>query len=1010
MKDENSVSRKRRSKLETQGKGSEKRTTDRQAAGPGHRKGDLPTDSIDVEAIFSKNFSETGSFNLGQEILSTTFGKFFEALPIPAFIVDDTCRVMQVNQACSKISAAYRQILGADFSTLFSNPSEAKKVQENLSKVLTKRKPATSEAVMGIETTKIWARMTFRSVRLHHERFMLVLIEDLTREQHQLRVNEKLRKELERRVAERTSELAEANERLRQEIQERAEVAQALISEKRRFQNLVENAPFGLGMISSQGGTLYINPQFTEMFGYNLEDVPDLHSWLHRAYPDPDYRAQVVSIWLDDIKDSQSGKPVPRVLDVTCKDGSTKAVQFIPLRLPNGEQLVTCEDITERKRAEENLRKSEERYRTLFEYSRDAINIVTRDGVIVDANQAFCDLFGYTRTEIRHVNALHFWADPAERGPWQEELERQGFVIDYQWQAIRKDGSVRDCLLTSALRIIEGGGIQYQGISRDVTEQMQALKALKDSEERLRQALNEYRILYEESKRGQELYRSLLDSSPNAVVVYDLAGRVQFVNNSFTNIFGWKLEEVRGKRIDYVPESERETTDSLILKVLNNESPCRGFETKRRTKDGSILDISFSAGRYHDHEGKPLGLLVVGSDITERIRLEEQIRHAAKMEAIGRLAGGVAHDFNNLLTAIMGYTDILMRDASTNGLRQDKLSQISLAAQRAAGLTRQLLAFSRKQVMDLSVMDLNSAIAQVGDMLRRLIGEDVRLNTVLDPDLGLVRADPGLIEQVLMNLAVNARDAMSEGGDLTIETGNILLGEDYIRTHADAGIQVGDYVMFTVSDTGVGMDADTRSRIFDPFFTTKGNEAGTGLGLSTVYGIVKQHGGHVAVYSEPGHGTAFKIYLPRVQGEVDGSSHAAASGPVPRGRETVMVVEDEEALRDLACEVLEMLGYQVMKASSPERALAISADHDGPIHLLLTDVVLPQMDGRTLFETLAQSRSETKVLYVSGYTENFIVHHGVLDPQIDFLPKPFTVEALAHKIRDVLDRVKGSRG
>lgn len=972
-------------------------------AGEGVKTGKEPTDTIDVEAMLVKELLEADGFDAPIGILSTTFGKFFQALPIPAFLIDEFCKVLHVNLASERISASSEEVAGTPFSSLFANPVAAKKIQELLERVLNTRKPTTVEAVMGIRKTKIWARMTFRSVRLVHERFILVLIEDLTREKHQLRVNEKLRKELERRVARRTAELAEANERLRREIHQRAQVAQALASEKQRFQSLAENAPYGLGMTSADGRVLYINPRFEEMFGYDLRDLPDEETWFRLAYPDKVYREKVISSWSADIENAFSQELAPRIFSVTCKDGSTKIVHFRSTQLESGERLVACEDVTERRRAEENLRKSEEKYRTLFEYSRDAINIVTRDGRFLAANEAFCNFFGYTWPEIQQMHARQFWANPAERDTWREKLEAQGFVIDYQWKAKRKDGAVRHCLLTSAVRTVEDGSTEYQSICRDVTEQVQALKALKDSEERLEQTLNEYRILYEESKRAQELYRSLLDSSPDAVVVYDLEGRVQYVNNSFTDIFGWKLEELKGRHIDYVPESEHEARISHTSRILQQGTPLRGFHTRRYTKDGRLLDVSMSAVRYHDHEGRPAGILVVASDITERVRLEEQLRQAAKMEAIGLLAGGVAHDFNNLLTAIMGYADMLMRETSVSGLQQEKLSQISLAAQRAAGLTKQLLAFSRKQVMDLSVIDLNSVLANIGDMLKRLIGEDIRLNTVLDPDIGSVKADPGLIEQVLMNLAVNARDAMPGGGNLTIQTANVCLDEDYVRAHADAGIQAGDYVMFAVNDTGTGMDADTRSRIFDPFFTTKGNEVGTGLGLSTVYGIVKQHGGHVEVYSEPELGTSFKVYLARVQGQVDTCSRGAISGPVPRGVETVMVVEDEEALRDLACEVLAMLGYDVIKASSPETALAIARDHDGPIHLLLTDVVLPQMDGRTLFEKLAQTRPDTKVLYVSGYTENFIVHHGVLDPGIDFLPKPFTVEALAHKIRDVLD-------
>jgi PAS domain S-box-containing protein len=503
-----------------------------------------------------------------------------------------------------------------------------------------------------------------------------------------------------------------------------------------------------------------------------------------------------------------------------------------------------------------------------------------------------------------------------------------------------------------------------------------------------------------ESKKIQQERDRLFRLSMDMLCIGGFDGFFDQINPAWTRTFGWSEHELLSKPwIEFIHPDDRDETEFTVRKLTSGE-PIHGFENRFQCCDGSYRWISWNAFPLIEDRL----VLAVVRDITERTRLEGQLRQAAKMEAIGRLAGGVAHDFNNLLTAIMGYADMLTRETNLDGMQREKLKQIGLAAQRAARLTKQLLAFSRKQVMDLSNMDLNSVISNIGDMLKRLIGEDIRLNTNLDPAIGLVRADPGLIGQVLMNLAVNARDAMPGGGSLHIETSNVYLDENYLAGHPDASIGPGEYALFTVSDTGTGMDANTRSRIFDPFFTTKGSESGTGLGLSTVYGIVKQHGGHIEVYSEPGQGTTFKVYLPRVEGLPDDHFRGAASGPVPTGRETVLVVEDEAALRDLACELLEMLGYRVLNASTPEGALILAEEYDGPIHLLLTDVVLPGMDGRSLFEKLVLTRPATKVLYVSGYTENFIVHHGVLDPGIPFLAKPFTVELLAHKIRDILNK------
>jgi len=387
--------------------------------------------------------------------------------------------------------------------------------------------------------------------------------------------------------------------------------------------------------------------------------------------------------------------------------------------------------------------------------------------------------------------------------------------------------------------------------------------------------------------------------------------------------------------------------------------------------------------------------------VTEHRQLEQQLQQAAKMEAVGRLAGGIAHDFNNLLTAVIGYTNLMIEQVPTDDVQHNRLFQIARAAERAAGLTRQLLAYGRKQVLETKVLDINEAISGMEEMLRRIIGEDIKLITVHSPQAGIVRADPGQIEQVLMNLAVNARDAMPNGGELIIDTAKVLLDEDYCWSHPEA--EPGPYTMFAVSDNGQGMEPETMSKIFDPFFTTKEKGVGTGLGLATVYGIVKQHRGHVAVYSEVGKGTIFKVYLPCVEDSLVEVQPIVSGVPRPEGRETVLVVEDEEQVRNLTCEALNILGYSTLLACDPQQAQSISQSYEGCIHLLLTDVVLPVMDGTRLYQTLSVDRPEMKVLYCSGYTEDFIVHQGVLDQGVQFLAKPFTVDALARKVRETLD-------
>jgi nitrogen-specific signal transduction histidine kinase len=388
-------------------------------------------------------------------------------------------------------------------------------------------------------------------------------------------------------------------------------------------------------------------------------------------------------------------------------------------------------------------------------------------------------------------------------------------------------------------------------------------------------------------------------------------------------------------------------------------------------------------------------------DVTDRVNLEEQLRQSQKLEAIGRLAGGVAHDFNNLLTVVTGYAEILQNRLHADDPVSVEVEHIRKAGERAVSLTRQLLAFSRRQMLQPKVLDLNEVVSEMGNLLRRLIGEDIDLITVLEPKLGRVRADPGQIEQVIVNLSVNARDAMPRGGRLLIETSNVELDEAYARGRVD--LVAGRHVVISVSDTGSGMDEATASQVFEPFFTTKRNGEGTGLGLSTVYGIVKQSGGDIWVYSEPDQGTTFKIYLPRLDDlEETGGRDRRPTGPVG-GSETVLLVEDEGEVRSLARKILEMNGYTVLEAENGDQALALAQRQERPIDLLVTDVVMPGINGRKLAERLTSLRGNIKVLLLSGYTDDALVREGMLDEALPFLEKPFTTLSLIRKVREVLD-------
>lgn len=508
------------------------------------------------------------------------------------------------------------------------------------------------------------------------------------------------------------------------------------------------------------------------------------------------------------------------------------------------------------------------------------------------------------------------------------------------------------------------------------------------------------RAAQEGLRRSEVNFRSLVTNAPYGIFRCDANGTLLSANPALATMLGYSsTSELVGRNLAALYADSQQWLTAADY--FRSSQRFNGLIADWVRQDQHPLTVSLY-GRAIRDEDKSVLFELFAEDVTEYRALELQLRHAQKMEAVGRLAGGIAHDFNNLLMVISGYCEFLLERIGPDPAVRGPAQEIAKAAGRATDLTRQLLAFSRKQMLTPKVLDLNAIVTDNLKMLTRLIGEDVDLVMIPGSGLGMVKADPGQVEQVIMNLAVNARDAMPKGGKLTIETANVSLDENYARVHAPAA--PGDYIMLAVSDTGMGMDTETQTHIFEPFFTTKGPK-GTGLGLSTVYGIVKQSGGYIWVYSELGRGTSFKVYLPRVAAmeEAISPQPPAAVTEVARGNETILLVEDEATVRHLTRDYLRTQGYKVLEAADPAVALQLATSHKGPIQLLLTDVIMPGMNGRELAQQVCSVRSEARVLYMSGYTENAIGHNGTLEPGINLLQKPFTLPALKAKVREALD-------
>ncbi len=786
------------------------------------------------------------------------------------------------------------------------------------------------------------------------------------------------------------------NECLKRERAERAEAERTLRESEERYRLLFEDANDCIYTTDLEGNYTSSNRAAARVCGYTRAAILRLN-----------VSQVVVPEHLDLVRNMSGNKLAGRdyktsyEVDILTKDGRRVTLDLSTQLIHRGGEVVGIQgiarDVTERRRVALALRESEERYRELFENANDVLYTHDLAGRFTSLNKAGERVIGYTREEAMRMNVVDVIAPEyvaLARGMMTRKTD-ENTPTTYTLEVIAKGG--RRVVLEVNTRLIgEGEMVEVQGTARDVTERERGAEAL---------------------RKAEENYRNIFENAVEGIFQSTVEGRFISVNPAMARLFGYDSpDEMIAKLTDigrqyYVASNERDR----LVRALAEHGIVEKFESRAYRRDGSEIWVSENVRAVRDADGALLYYEGILEDITERKRAEaalheseEQLRQSQKMEAVGCLAGGIAHDFNNLLTAINGYSDLLLRRLPETDPMRFKVSEIRKAGDRAASLTRQLLAFSRKQVLQPVVLDLNLLVSEMDRMLRRLIGEDIELRTALEPDLCPVKADYGQIEQVLMNLVVNARDAMPAGGKLMIETSVVKFCEQDAPQHAlqSADGSPGDYVRIIVSDTGAGMDAETCERVFEPFFTTKEPGKGTGLGLSMAYGIIKQSGGHVRVESELGRGSSFEIFLPCIEKT---SAQACEASEMreeawPSGSETVLLVEDDPTVREMTREVLQLSGYEVLVAEDGASALELCQSHGSRINLILTDVIMPRMSGKQMADLIAElGYASTPVLFMSGYTADAIAHHGVLESGVNFLQKPFTPETLARKVRAALD-------
>ena len=834
------------------------------------------------------------------------------------------------------------------------------------------------------------------------------------------------------------------------DITERKRAEEALRESEERYRTILETIEEGYYEVDITGNFTLFNDSLCRMLGYTRDELMGMSN---RQYMDKETAKKVYQVFNQLYTTGEPYKAFD--WEIIRKDGTKRfhdsSVSLI--RNTKGEKIGfrgIARDITERKRAEEVLRTEREKLEVVTQNMGAGLAFISKDYHTLWANNVLKQIFGDVEGKTCH-STYNRRAEVCPGCGVREVFEKGSEKVVHEQVGEDIEGNtIWSEIIATPIKDKEGNITAALELVVPITERKRAEESLKQSEENARRLAHENAVMAEIGRiisstlNIEEVYERFAEEV-RKLIPFDriMINLADLKNKTSTPAYTAGID-VPDRRVGNitpmagtVTEEVIRTRSSLLIKVDNDnidevvsrfpplfptfQAGLRSIISVPLISKDQVIGVlslrSLVPKAYTDQDvrlAERIGVEIAGAIANaqlyaeriqaekERAALEEQLRQSQKIEAIGRLAGGIAHDFNNLLTVIKGYSQLSLLELKETDPMRGSIEEIKRAADRAADLTRQLLAFSRRQILEMRVLDLNTVLRDLDKMLRRVIGEDIELVTLLAEGLGRVKTDHGQMQQVIMNLAVDAKDAMPNGGKLTIETANVELDETYARSHV--AVIPGRYAMLSVSDTGVGMTAEVKEQVFEPFFTTKEKGKGTGLGLATVYGIVKQSGGNIWVYSEPGQGTTFKIYLPRVDEPLEELKEKAEVKEIPRGSETILVVEDEEKVLKLTVQILRGQGYAVLEAPHGDDALLVCEQHEGPIHLMVTDVVMPNMSGHELAKRLKAFHPEMKVLYMSGYTDNAIVHHGVLEKGMNYIQKPFTVDGLARKVREVLDK------